>query len=240
VGSFFPALILVALGLFQDYRLEGIRSAMNAQKLGGRAWLLLLLPLPLLVAAGLAADGAINQPLRNPPLAVAEVIRGVVPYTGDLDALTRQSGINYSALHSVRDKLTPNYRLRLGEVDLSEEQTVIVAADFDNGAWINCRVLADQVGFCDDALADYAQPLQVLLSGQDLSQCAGCQLEVSGDWQAWLADKGRFTGNAQITLVAHSGSYAIMRAANPASGYAVQCLFHGNRTIGLEHCAEEQ
>jgi hypothetical protein len=54
-----------------------------------------------------------------------------------------------------------------------------------------------------------------------------------------LGDHGRFTGaTPQVSRVAQSGSYVILRAANPGSGYAVECLFHGNRTIELVRCAE--
>jgi hypothetical protein len=238
VASFFPLLVLTTLGLLQDYRLEGIRSSLNAQRLSGRAWLLLLLPLPVVLAGGLAADVVVNAPLRNPMLDVAQAIRVVSGYTGDLDVLSRQTGINYSAVHSVRDQLSNGYRLTPGEIDLSDEQTVVVVADFDNGAWINCQVLVHQLSFCHDARPAYEQGLQVLLAGQDLSQCADCQLQVSPDWQAWLRDKGRFTGTPQISRVAQRGSYVFMRAANPGSGYAVECLFQGNRTINLVSCKE--
>jgi hypothetical protein len=238
VGSFFPALVLTALGLLQDYRLDGIQSAMTARRLGGRAWVLLLLPVPVVLAGSLAADGVVNGPLRDPVLNVAQVMRVAGGYSGDLDALSRQTGINYSAVHSVRDQLSKDFRLMLGEIDLSEEQTVVVVADFDNGAWINCRVLVDQVSFCQDARPAYVQGLQVLLAGQDLSQCADCQMQASADWQTWLRDKGRFTGTPQISRVAQRGSHVIMRAANPGSGYAVECLFQGNRTIRLVSCNE--
>jgi len=239
VAGFFPTLVFAALGLFHDYRLEGIRSALNAQRLSARAWLLLLLPLPVVFAAGLSADGLINAPLRDPILGVAQVIQGASGYTGDLDVLSRQTEINYSAVHSVRAELTPNFRLTYGDVDLGDEQTVVLVADFDNGAWINCRVLVGRVSFCQDALPAYTQGLQLLLAGRDPSQCADCQLQVSAEWQAWLADHGRFTGaTPQITRAAQSGSYVLIRAANPGSGYAVECLFHGNRTLELVHCVE--
>lgn len=63
-------------------------------------------------------------------------------------------------------------------------------------------------------------------------------MEVSAEWQTWLHDHGRFTGNSQISRVVQHGSYVIMRAANPGSGYAVECLFQGNRTISLLSCRE--
>ncbi len=239
VGAFFPALALVALGLLHEYRLEGIRSSMSAQRLTARAWLLLLLPLPVVFAAGLAADGLINTPLRVPMLGVAQVIQGATDYRGDLDALSRQTEINYSAVHSVRAELVPGFRLTYGEVDLGDAQTLVVVADFDNGAWINCSVLVQRVSRCQHALPPYVQGLQLLLAGQDLSQCPDCQMQAGADWQAWLSDHGRYTGaTPRIGRVAQSGSYVIMRAANPASVYAVECLFHGNRTLELVHCAE--
>jgi hypothetical protein len=239
VGAFFPALVLTALGLVHDYRLEGIRSSLNAQRLSPRAWLLLLLPLPVVFAAGLAADGQINTPLRQPILAVAQVLEGAAGYTGDLDVLSRQTDLNYSAARRVRAELTPRFRLAYGDIDLGDEQTVVLVADFDNGAWINCTVLVTRVSYCQDALPPYAQGLQLLLAGQPLSQCADCQMQAGADWQAWLADHARFTGaTPQISRVAQSGSYVIMRAANPGSGYAVECLFHGNRSIELLRCAE--
>ena len=115
---------------------------------------------------------------------------------------------------------------------------MLFRSDFDSGAWIDCSVLVDRVSFCQDARPPYSQPLQLLLSGQDLSLCQDCQMQVSADWQAWLRDHGRFTGTPQISRVAQRGSYVIMRAANPGSGYAVECLFHGNRTLSLVNCRE--
>jgi hypothetical protein len=199
----------------------------------------LLLPLPVVFAAGLGAEGIINPPLRVPILGVAQVLEGAVGYTGDLDALSRQTEINYSAVHSVRTELTPVFRLTYGEVDLGDEQTVVLVADFDNGAWINCSVLADRVSRCQDALPPYVAGLQLLLAGQDLRQCADCQIQASADWQAWLSDHGRYTGaTPQISRAGQSGSFVLIRAANPGSGYAVECLFHGSRTLDLVRCVE--
>ncbi len=238
VAGFFPVLVFTALGLLHDYRLEGIRSAMNAQRLSARAWLLLALPLPVVFAAGLTADSAINVALREPLVQVAQVIQGASGYAGDLDVLSRQTGLNYSAVRAVRDQLSGRYQLMLGELDLGDEKTVMVVASFDSGAWINCSFLVDRVSFCSDAQVAYAKGLQGLLGGQDLRQCQDCQMEVSAEWQTWLHDHGRFTGNSQISRVVQHGSYVIMRAANPGSGYAVECLFQGNRTISLLSCRE--
>jgi hypothetical protein len=232
------SLALIGLGLVENYRMDGLIGALNRQRMSPRAWLLLLLPLPLALAAGLAADAILNQPLRTPLTTVAEIIRVGHDYRGDLDALSRQTGLNYGALIDLRGSLSPNFQLGLGDVSLGDEQLVVVVAHFDNGAWINCRVLVGRVSFCDPAQAPYTQGLSMLLAGQDISQCQNCQLEVSADWQAWLRDQGRFTGTPQITRLAQWGSYVLMRAANPGSGYAVACLFQGTRTVTLVRCRE--
>ncbi len=239
VGGFFPVLVLTALGIVQDFRLEGVNSARNARGPNARAWLLLLLPLPVVFGAGLAADDIVNSVLRDPAAMVAQIIQVGRSYPGDLDALSRQTGLNYSAIIGVRANLSDRYRLMLGDIDLGDDKTVIVVAQFDNGAWINCRVLVDRVSFCDDARPPYTQGLQSLLAGQDISQCQDCQVQVSPEWQAWLQDHGRFTGSAQITRLAQWGSAVLMRAANPGSGYALECLFQGNRTVSLVWCKEK-
>jgi|SRR5579859_2775762 len=239
IASFFPVLLMIALSLVQNYRLESIQSALNAQRLSARAWLLLLLPMPVVIGAGLAADDIVNSPLRGPLVQVAQVIEVGRRYTGDLDALSQKSGVHYSAIVAVRDKLSGAYRLMLGDIDLGNDQTVVVVADFDSGVWLNCVVSLDRVSVCRDAQAPYTQGLQILLAGQDIGQCQDCQMQVSADWQAWLREQGRFTGRPQITRLAQEGSYVLMRAANPGSGYGLECLFHGNQRLSLVWCQAE-
>ena len=238
VASFFTVLVLALLGLVQGYRLDGVRSVLDAQHLNASAWLLLLLPMPVVIGAGLVADNIVNSPLRDPAAMVAEIIKVGGGYTGDLDALSQQTGLHYSAIVSVRASLSGPFRLMLGDIDLGDQKAVVVVALFDTGAWINCRVVLDRVSFCADARAPYTQGLQGLLAGQDISQCQDCQVQVTPEWQAWLRDHGRFTGTPQITRLAQWGSYVLMRAANPASGYAVECLFHGNSSVALIDCRE--
>lgn len=42
--------------------------------------------------------------------------------------------------------MSAHYSLTIGEVELGAANTIFVVADFDNGAWINCRVVSDQRG----------------------------------------------------------------------------------------------
>ena len=239
IGSLLPALVLTALGLAQDFRVEGIQSTLNARRLGVRSWVLMLLPLPVVFGAGLAADNILYSPLRQPLAHVAQIILDTRGYSGDLDALSAQTGLNEAALSDVRGELSGPFRVALGELDLGDAQSVVVVVDFANGAWINCRVLVDRVSFCDDAQPPYTKGLQLLLAGQDVSQCQDCQMQAGADWQAWLSQRGPRLGAPQITRLAQQGSYVLMRAASPAGGYALDCLFQGNRIINLVSCREE-
>jgi hypothetical protein len=237
-SGFFAVPLLIILGLLQDYRLEGIYGALDARWLGARAWLLLLLPLPLVFGAGLSTDSFVNAKLRDPVASVAQIIDTGRTYSGNLDDLSRGTGINYSALINVRASLSDRYTLMLGDISLGDENTVVVVATFDNGAWINCRTLVDRVSFCFDAHLPYTQGLAALLVGQDLGSCQDCAVQVSDEWRAWLLDQGgrHFTAAPQITRLGQWGSYVLMQARDAASAYAVQCLFHGSNTVGIVRC----
>jgi hypothetical protein len=242
VAGFFPVPLLAILGALQGYRLEGIRGALERRRLTPRAWLLLALPLPFVFAAGQAADSQVNAPLRVPMAAAAEVIQAGRDYTGDLDALGRETGNNYRAIQGVRAQLSGGYQLMLGDIDLGVEQTVNVTAHFNSGAWINCRVLLDRVSFCYDANPLYTEVFSTLLTGQaPNATCGGCQVQISDTWQAWLLDQGRRLGAAPpaITRLAQWGSYVWMQAAAPGGSPSVRCLFHGNATVRIETCEAE-
>jgi hypothetical protein len=241
LAGFFPVPLLVILGGLQGYRLEGIRGALERGRLSPRAWLLLALPLPFVFAAGQAADGSLNGPLRAPSLAVAEIIRSGRDYPGDLDVLARETGESYSAIKGVHTQLAGDYQLMLGDVDLGAEQTVNVTALFSSGAWINCRVLVERVSNCYDASPPYTAGFSALLGGQDpAAACSGCQVQLSETWRAWLLEQGRhFSAPPVVTRLAQWGSYVWMRAAAPNGTPAVRCLFHGNATVSVERCQAE-
>jgi hypothetical protein len=236
VGSLLPALVLTGLGVAQDTRVEGLHGALERGRLSPHAWMLLLLPLPLVAAAGLAADNVILRPLREPLGQVAEIIQQTRDFSGDLDVLSRQTGLNDAAVGDVRGELGGPYHLMLGELGL-DDQTMVVVASFDSGAWLNCRTLVDRISFCADALPAYAQGLTLLLAGHDVAQCRDCQMQAADPWPAWLAQRGpRLGPQPQIARLGQAGSYVLIRAAGPAA--SIECLFQGNRVINLEWCRD--
>ena len=240
MAGFFIVLLLVILGLLQNYRLEGAGSEVDASgRMSARAWFLLVLPLPLVLGVGLIANTLVS-PLRVAPPLVHEAIRTGRTYPGDLFELSLERGFNYNAISGVRDQMSASYSLSIGSVDLGAADTLFVVAHFDNGAWINCRVVADQLSFCYDASPPYQQGfLALLTTGETPQDCPECAIKVNDEQRAWLlARSENFAGSPRLILLAQWGSYVLMRAESPGSGYAAECLFQGISPVRLERCRE--
>ena len=241
LAGFFILLALVFLGLVQPYRLEGVISETDDRgRLGARGWFLILLPVPLLVGVGLVADSMVNKPLRVAPQLVSEAITTGRTYEGDLFALSLERGVNYAAIAGVREQMSDEYELSIGSVDLSVNDTIMVVADFDNGAWVNCRVVAEQLSFCSDASLPYMQGLPAVLATGELPEdCPYCKFSVSDEWRGWLRDQqASSTGTPRISRLAQWGSYVLVQAAWEDSGQAIECLFEGLSPVRLNRCWE--
>jgi len=249
MAGFFVVLLLTILGLIQGYRLDGVGSETDADgRMSGRAWFLLSLPLPLVLGIGLIANNLVNSPLRVAPKLVHEAIRTGRTYPGDLFELSLERGVNYNAIAGVRDQMSAHYSLTIGEVELGAANTIFVVADFDNGAWIKCRVVADQLSTCYDASLPYQRGfLALLTAGEMPPDCPECAIKVSDEQRAWfraralrwarsLTEPG--AASPRITRLAQWGSYVLMRAESPGGDYAVECLFHGHSLVRLERCRE--
>jgi hypothetical protein len=241
LSGFFIVLLLGILGLLQDYRLENLRADVDAKgRPTARGWLMLALPLPLVLAVGLIADNIINSPLRAAPRLVHEAIHTGRTYPGDLFELSLERGVNYNAIAGVREQMSAHYTLLVGEMDLDAAQTVFVVAYFDNGAWINCRVVAGTLSHCYDASPPYLQGFPALLTSGEMPQdCLACKFRVSDELRAWMSSRREyFGGTPQVTRLAQWGSYVLMRAQSPVGDYAIECRFHGISPVELEDCWE--
>ena len=239
VAGLLTHIVLVVLALLQEYRLEGIQGALHAdRKLNRRAWLLLLWPLPLVFLATLAPNLSGEEQLWRAPRLVHEAIETGRSHQGDLFALSRQEGINYNAVAGIRDQLTGDYSLQLGEI-LPEMATVIIVAQFDSGAWINCRVLAGNLNFCYDVAPIYFDDLAAAVAGQPPADCPNCSFRDDGAWRNWLHERQPQLGPAPtISKLLQQGNYVLMRLESPQGDYAVQCRLRGLNSVHLEWCEE--
>lgn len=256
LAGFFTLLLFGILGLVQPYRLEAISGEMESPpaaaggsdarsnaargRLNARGWFMLLLPLPLVLGVGLINDSVVNRPLRVAPAQVYEAIHTGRTYQGDLFELSLEEGVNYNAIKGVRHQMSEEFSLSIGGSD-GMSDTVFVVADFDNGAWITCRVVADQLSFCYDAKQPYLRGLAaVIATGLAPEDCPFCRFSASDELRAWLQEQaGALGAEPSVRRLAQWGSYVQVEASSPG-GYAIRCLFHRFDPVTLENCSVVQ
>ncbi len=238
LSGFFLVLCFAFLGATQPDRLEsGLAALTPAGRLTVQSVLIVGWPLVFAIAVGWLMDGTINQPLRDPPQMLNSAIPVARDYSGDLIAYGRQQAINYGVLNPVRYQLGGRYTLMISDIEMNvgAGQTVEVTAEFDNGAWVNCRCFVGQLSFCEDARPPYFQSFPALLAGGDVAD----NLQASDAWRGWLRERGAKLGPApRLRRLAQWGSYVLMRAEAQDSKAAVECLFSGIKPVLLERCAD--
>lgn len=241
IAGFFIMLVLGVLAFAQDYRLEATYNRLDENKtLSFGALLFLCLPLPFVILAGHITNNMLGG--ATAPFAIQlvnEAIQTGRTYDGDLFELSLEQGVNYNALKGVRDMLSGEYTLGVVGFDAASS-SVIVTADFDSGAWINCRVVNEQLGFCADAAPPYTIALASLITGEPLPEnCFGCLIRVDQSWRDWLTERSvDFDNDPQIERVVQWGAYTLMGVQSPAGDYKVECWFKTSNVIELESCEE--
>ncbi|MEZ4643299.1 MAG: hypothetical protein R3E31_11305 [Chloroflexota bacterium] len=119
--------------------------------------------------------------------------------------------------------------------------TVIILAYFDSGVWIRCRLVNQQLSFCEDASRPYTIGLAHLLTGAPLPEdCQGCLPKFLMNGQrGWRSSKCI----SRVSLPLHGrlpkGSYILMRAESENGRYAVTCWFSGQPRVQIDRCATE-
>jgi hypothetical protein len=241
ITGFFVFLVFSVLALFQELRLESIYGKLEPDsRFSFGAFFFLLIPLPIVALVGFITNDLVSA--ANAPFAIEqvyEVIQSGRTYEGDLFELSRTQGINYNAIRGLQEMMSENYTLSVSGFD-PDNATVIVTAEFDNGAWIDCRVLNEQVNFCFDASPPYLIGFSSLITGEPLPEnCRSCNIQGDENWRSWLMDRNEsLDANPQITKVAQWGTYTLMQAESPDSDYAIECWFSRSGVVTLESCAE--
>ncbi|MCZ7667925.1 MAG: hypothetical protein M5U34_12390 [Chloroflexi bacterium] len=242
LAGLFLMLLFAFLGLFQDSRLAAINQERNKNgRLDARAWLKLLLPLPLVILVGYLTTNIMamaNNSWRG-IVVVDRVIQVVREYEGDLFTIGLDDGINYAAAGGVRDALAGEYTLSVGSID-PESLTTIIVADFASGSWIHCRFLNDQLNFCYDGSLPYTVGFTSLINGDPVPEdCRGCAVVADEQWANWLQTRRDQLGpTPQITRVGRQGDYVLMQAEAANGSLTVQCLFKGSSPVELMRCEE--
>jgi hypothetical protein len=238
LGGLLIILVLTILGLLQNYRLENLTSEVSHRgRLNGRTWVSLLLPLPVVFLVSLLTQSVLSNPAPSAFGITDRAIAVAQNYEGDLRQLRLGDGISYIALRSVHGMIGSEYTLSVIDVN-PLTSTVIVGADFANGAWVYCRVINDQLSFCYDASLAYVDGLRVLVTGVAApEECRGCVLQATDEATAWLAERrDRFGADPAIEGVAQQGSHVLMRVTGDE--IAAECWIEGVAPTMLMACEE--
>ncbi len=239
--GFFVLLLLAVLGLLQNFRLETIQAEVGANgRLTFRAWAFLLGLMPFVIWAGGITQNIVGEPSVTAVQVVDKAIQRSRSYTGDLFELGLEEGINYSALNGVQEQIDGSYTLKVGRVDPGTSTTIIVA-HFESGAWINCRVLNDQLSFCDDAAPLYVTGLNTLIIDAPVDEdCRrNCVPEATAEWQNWIQSRREAFGESpKITRLAQWGNYVLMKIESTDRTLAAECWLEGTDPVQLVSCKE--
>lgn len=237
-GGFLLFLVLGILGLLQSYRLENLLSNLGARtRFDGRTWIGLLWPMVLVFLTAYFTRSFMFDPAASAAAIINDAVQAVQGYDGDLTELARTTGINYDALAAVRDQLPGDYRLAIAEVD-PPTSTVIVSLNYEDGRWLYCRLINDQLSFCYDAAPPYTVGLASLLTGTPVPDgCRGCEPRFQDETlRAEIRALGE-TLEPPITVgrIAQQGSHVLVSATD-ANGTAVECWFEGVTRTYLTSC----
>ncbi|HEY1410281.1 MAG TPA: hypothetical protein VF434_15160 [Promineifilum sp.] len=237
LGGLLIIIVLTVLALLQGYRLENIMfETQRIGRLNRRAWLGLLMPLPFVFLATLVTRNAVLNPASTAIEMTNRAILRAQGFEGDLRDLEDDSGISYLALRGVHDRIDGPFTLDLAGVNAGSS-TVVVAAHFDQGAWIFCRVINDQLNQCFDATRYYSAGIGSLITGDPLpDDCRGCRMEVSEPTAAWLdAHRDRLGDAPAVEIVARQGNHALL-GLHGAGDFAAECMVAGISPSTLTDC----
>jgi hypothetical protein len=195
------------------------------------------LPLPLVFLVSLMTHSMTANPVI-PALSLTNRAIGVAQdYEGDLRGLDLGDGISYTALRPVHEMIGGEFALSIVDVN-PLTSTVVVRADFADGAWVYCRVINGQLTFCNDATPAYTIGLRGLVIGQPPPEdCRGCALQATDEASAWLMERrDRFGDDPAVERMAQQGSHVLMRVTG--DDIVAECWVEGVAPTMLMECDE--
>jgi len=244
VAGFFFVLLLAIYGLLQSLRLDGLQTQLDERRrLTGGGWFQLLIVLIPALAVGVIVDDILFKPVFAAPRVVHEAIQVArANDADDLFDLSLDSAINYNVLKGVHDQLDGPYTLQIGEIRLGLSSEFSIVADFENGAWLNCTLLADNLNNCYDMSAPYVRGFPALIATGNLpADCRACNIRVTPAQAADLDQRRAHLGLVPVVdVLAQRGSHVLMRATSASGDYAFDCFLVGISPVSLGTCRDVQ
>ena len=245
VAGYLLIFAILALAVLQEYRLEKAYGELSDNnRLTVRAFMILFVPTLIAAICVYMMPDFLGSAPRHALRMTHQGISEGRQIEGDLFEVSLATGFNYSALNGVLDQIDGEYQLMLGEVDESGS-TIITVANFESGAWINCRVNADYLfakyfSFCAEAQRPYTIGFSSLITGEPLPEnCFGCLPAIDAEWQGWLNERADKLGPApSFERVAQQGRFVLTQARAADGSYALECMFEGLEDVSLLNCTE--
>lgn len=245
VAGYLLIIAILALAVLQDFRLEKAFGELSDNKrLTIRAFMVLFIPSLLTAVCVYMMPDFLGSAPRHALRMTHQGISEGRQIEGDLFAVSLETGFNYSALNGVIDQIDGEYQLMLGEID-ELGSTIVIVANFESGAWINCRVNADYLfakyfSFCYEAQRPYTIGFSSLITGEPLPEnCFGCLPAVDAEWQSWLEERVTLLGDdVTFARIAQQGRFVLAQARSSDGDYAFDCMFEGLEDVSLLYCTE--
>ena len=244
LAGFFFVLLLAIYGLLQSLQLDGLQNQLDeGRRLIGQGYVQLLVALIPALIAGAIVDDILFKPIYAAPRVVHQAIQVArAADADDLFDLSLTSAINYNALRGVHDQLAGPYTLQFGEIRLGAANEFSIVAEFDSGAWLNCRLFADNLSNCSDMSPPYLRGFPSLIAtGRLPGDCPACNIRVTPEQAADLDQRrARLGPDPAVEVLAQRGSHVLMRATSASGDYAFDCFVVGISPVSLGACSDVQ
>ena len=222
--------ILMALGGgFEMFIVEAVTRASTwfARFFNLLACMMIFLPV------GLAVDNLMNATLREPMVAVNDVIQNGLKAETTPFTIQEKRDMGLSAIRPFGDLIHRPYRLYLGKYDPEDIAETSINVDFD-GVWATCFAIGNRTFFCQLSRDRYVKRFACLAATDFQSNCdVHATPEILAESKA-LADQ--LKGEPLNFGVLSQGGSAILLIEETSQGEQLQCIFRETGDIVLDSC----
>ncbi len=223
--------LMALAGLLEPSLLEQARGAPS--RLGQT--MALLLAGPAFLLAGYWTDDWVNRPLRDPQIAVADLLHTVL-YEDDLSRQERLD-LHVGALNPITDMLSEPRLLMVRDYDAQYLTSAGVEIQFESG-WAYCYVIARQMTFCQPSDLLLTDAFRCVLSGGE-SESGICRGQASPEAEAWLTQARPGLGSdPELEVAGRMGAVTLLEGRTPG-GPPFTCRLYGAMPALVGDCAFE-
>lgn len=212
-------------------------------KLRPRAWMPMLICIPLALLPAITAYELITKPFIIPHQEVNRLI--VTTISGGIEKV-KAEGLAYRTVELFGENFTTDYRIHFVNFYTSNDETLYTAyvdVNFDNGFVMRCATAGNYVTYCDNFSSKFAGWTSDIIYYAHTGEKTWLaeehkKLDVNQATLAWLIDHSQaMTENYKVTRSAQKRGWILMTAVFD-NGFSMQCRFHGLAPISVDQCTE--